>query len=111
MFARKYKLTTIPGGDSKCKGVSYDYSKGLGAILVTSPVSSMKTVNSYTKDSDSGAQDTYIWMIRDTGVVTIVKQISFNPSSLSATKNLANVDYGLNSLRTINEYYVFAGQA
>jgi hypothetical protein len=41
--------------------------------------------------------------------VTRIRQISFNPSS--SLGYLANVDYGLNSLRTIKQYYVFAGQA
>jgi len=62
LFSRKYKITAT-AGDSKCKGVNYDYSKGQGAILVVSPASTMKTVNTYTKDSDTGAHDSYIWLI------------------------------------------------
>lgn len=54
LFSRKYTVV-VSSGDTKCKGVNYDYAKGQGAILVVSPASSMKTVNTYTKDTDTGA--------------------------------------------------------
>lgn len=67
LFSRSYKVnnpaSAAAAGDSKCKGVTYDYAKGQGAILITSTVQAIKTVNTYTKDTDTGSQDAFIWLI------------------------------------------------
>lgn len=68
-------------------------------MLITSPVDAFKSVGTYAKEATVGAQDTYIWLIAETGKIIRVQQITFNPSS--DLGYLSHVEYGLNSLRTI----------
>ena len=65
LFSRQYKVSGT--GDTKCRGVTFDYSKGQGALLVTSPADAYKTVNTYAKDGTAGSSDTYIWLISENG--------------------------------------------
>ena len=98
LFARQYSVPGL-GLETKCKGVTFDYEKGQGALLITSPVDAFKSVGTYTKETVPYGQDTYIWLIAETGKIIRVQQITFNPSS--DLGYLSNVEYGLNSLRTI----------
>jgi hypothetical protein len=55
LFSRNYWITQDTASSTRCKGVYYDNSKGLGAMLVVSPASAIKAVNTYPADATVGA--------------------------------------------------------
>ena len=96
---------------SECKGMTYDYEKAQGTLLVSSIDDSIRVVNRYGSTgtaSDPKSTDVFLLVIADARQIVRAHQVSFNPSDKSF---LADLSLGLNALRRIGDQYIFAGNA
>jgi hypothetical protein len=58
--------------------------------------------------ADTKGQDVFIFVVSDAGQMIYGHQVSFNPSDKSY---LVDTTLGINALRSIGNYYAFAGNA
>ena len=107
LFHRKLQML-----ESECRGLTYDYDKAQGTLLVTSRDDYLRVVNRYGSAKGTVAadksQDVFLLVVSDAGQLIRAHQVSFNPSDKSF---LTDTSLGINSLRRIGNYYAFAGNA
>jgi len=95
--------------ESECRGLSYDYERAQGTLLVSSRDNSFRVVNRYsTVLAEAKGQDVFLFVLADSGQIIRGHQVSFNPSDKSF---LADVSLGINALRRIGNTFAFAGHA
>jgi hypothetical protein len=94
--------------DSTCQGMTYDANKFEASLLIRSNDESFKVVNKgYTTTKPN---DAFIFVISDAGSVSRGIQVSFSaPYSGASASNQVFMKFGLNGLRRIGQYYIFAG--
>lgn len=99
-FSRSLNIAST----SYCYGINYNYDKAQSTLLLSSNVDAIKTVN---KGYTTSPQDAFIFIITDSGTIIRGQQISF--SSSSATNVPGSVKFGINALKKVGEYFIFAG--
>jgi len=106
IFHRKIKMD-----NSECKGLTYDYERAQGTLLVTSFDDKIRVVNRYGSTGSTGdvrSQDVFLLVVADARQIVRAHQVSFNPSDKSF---FAELELGINALRRIGDHFVFAGNS